>query len=801
MNQWIKVKRVSRTAAVAGLTFLTLTGCTTGNNHTEQGKNQTSAGETSVAETTTETSANLAQEKKWQFAFFGTSTANVCNAIAEGSSLENRVSLTSCTVKEDGNIEKKGGKFAAGEGYDGISFYYTDIQPDTENFVLKADVTIDYINPTPDGQEGVALLVRDSVGENGEADCAFFTNSAAVIGSKLDYYDENGEKTSIKDGIGYRMVTGVESDTTPPEAQKLTLDSQAFVPDVQLETGATYTFELSKTNTGYTAVYYTEDGQRFSQTLYGTEELTKIDQDNIYAGFAVARGCNATFSNIEFEVTNAADDEPAKERPVIEKDYKFSFLSSDTTGTDKYPMIWRSAADGVAEIKNAQGEIIVSDIPVKAGETMTQYLDVSEGSQKFLVVFTPDKDFCFDEYTILSSYEPAQFEVEVTCQVLKEDEIYVSKDGTANGDGSKDNPVDLNTAFCYARPGQTILVQGGTYELTEGLKIPRGVNGTKEEFIILKPLDGEVIFDFQKEGSGFEIWGDYWKIENIQVCHTSDGNPGIRLSGSHNHLEGIKTFENGNTGLQISGVSEETIDLWPSENLILNCTSYNNSDLAMEDADGFAAKLTCGTGNIFKGCIAAYNADDGWDLFAKIATGKIGAVTIENCVAFKNGYIYDENGQVIHAGNGNGFKMGGSGLSGGHVLKNSISYENKAKGIDSNSCPDIEIYDNISFNNEGANIALYTSNRADTAYKAEGNISFGTSDRAEMPDILELTGQDEKKIYTENNYFYQKETKSYANSKGETVSEEWFTSLDTSILPSRREDGTIDLHGLLEKTK
>ena len=66
--------------------------------------------------------------------------------------------------------------------------------------------------------------------------------------------------------------------------------------------------------------------------------------------------------------------------------------------------------------------------------------------------------------------------------------------------------------------------------------------------------------------------------------------------------------------------------MWPSDNLILNCTSYNNCDEAMEDADGFAAKLTCGEGNVFRGCIAAYNADDGWDLFAKIATGKIGAV-------------------------------------------------------------------------------------------------------------------------------------------------------------------------------
>lgn len=69
-----KSEACKRTAAVVGLTFLTLTGCTIGKNSTEQGRKQTSAGETSVAETTTETttetSANLAQEMKWQFAFF-----------------------------------------------------------------------------------------------------------------------------------------------------------------------------------------------------------------------------------------------------------------------------------------------------------------------------------------------------------------------------------------------------------------------------------------------------------------------------------------------------------------------------------------------------------------------------------------------------------------------------------------------------------------------------------------------------------------------------------------------------------
>lgn len=54
-----------------------------------------------------------------------------------------------------------------------------------------------------------------------------------------------------------------------------------------------------------------------------------------------------------------------------------------------------------------------------------------------------------------------------------------------------------------------------------------------------------------------------------------------------------------------------------------------------------AAKLTIGEGNTFDGCIAYNNADDGWDLFAKVETGSIGAVTIQNCVAYGNGYLED----------------------------------------------------------------------------------------------------------------------------------------------------------------
>jgi len=57
-------------------------------------------------------------------------------------------------------------------------------------------------------------------------------------------------------------------------------------------------------------------------------------------------------------------------------------------------------------------------------------------------------------------------------------------------------------------------------------------------------------------------------------------------------VERLNLFNNGTTGLQISGSADDTIDKWPSYNYILNCTSMNNVDAAMEDADGFAAKIT-----------------------------------------------------------------------------------------------------------------------------------------------------------------------------------------------------------------
>ena len=78
---------------------------------------------------------------------------------------------------------------------------------------------------------------------------------------------------------------------------------------------------------------------------------------------------------------------------------------------------------------------------------------------------------------------------------------------------------------------------------------------------------------------------------------------------------------------------------------------------------------------------------------------------IKNSVAYANGYLEDGT----DAGNGNGFKMGGDSLSGYHKLIDSVAYDNKSKGIDSNSCPDIQVTNCTTFNNEKSTLMTLTS--------------------------------------------------------------------------------------------
>ncbi|WML58892.1 hypothetical protein [Neobacillus sp. PS2-9] len=63
------------------------------------------------------------------------------------------------TIEGEIVLESRGGKLAP--GHDGLTFYYTKLDPKVHNFVLEADMTIDQFGPEttagPNGQESNTL--------------------------------------------------------------------------------------------------------------------------------------------------------------------------------------------------------------------------------------------------------------------------------------------------------------------------------------------------------------------------------------------------------------------------------------------------------------------------------------------------------------------------------------------------------------------------------------------------------------------------------------------------------------------
>ncbi len=144
----------------------------------------------------------------WRFTRFGVSTNAACNRLLPNEEgVEDIVSLSSAVFKEDGSVSSKGGKFVADSPADGGSYYYTDIDPTRQNFVLQADVTLDQLNPAPDGQEGFALMVRDAIFPD-DSGGSCMANLFSVTGTKLPTGGVN-TGTEVKDTIGVRAYSGI----------------------------------------------------------------------------------------------------------------------------------------------------------------------------------------------------------------------------------------------------------------------------------------------------------------------------------------------------------------------------------------------------------------------------------------------------------------------------------------------------------------------------------------------------------------------------------------------------------------
>jgi hypothetical protein len=349
---------------------------------------------------------------------------------------------------------------------------------------------------------------------------------------------------------------------------------------------------------------------------------------------------------------------------------------------------------------------------------------------------------------------------------------YVSPKGSnSNGGSSFSDAMDFETALSTVQAGEMVLLKAGTYDIdyTSGEKntITFSKSGSsKAPIYVVTANCGRAVFDFSfPEGKwvqnsfGFYVTGDYWYFKGISI--TNSGYHGAYITGDHNTFENMVFYNNRNTGFEINKGGSNTT--------VLNSDAYLNYDPKKHGsmADGFGAKQKQGSGNIFIGCRAWKNSDDGFDLYDTDQK-----VVIKESWAFLNGIDYWDDSSFD--GNGNGFKLGGKKAVGNHTITRSVAFGNVNKGFDqNNNAGGVAVINNTAYQN-GTNYGFSNSVKSGQEHDFHNNIS--------------LSG--DAKV---------KNASSSYNSwdSGFSVSSSDFSSLDTSLATAtRNKDGSLPTNKL-----
>ncbi|KAK0660345.1 Pectate lyase L [Lasiodiplodia hormozganensis] len=322
-------------------------------------------------------------------------------------------------------------------------------------------------------------------------------------------------------------------------------------------------------------------------------------------------------------------------------------------------------------------------------------------------------------------------------------DIYVSPTGT--GTGSITAPYgSIQSAVNAAKAGDTIHLRAGTYSPTSNIQITK--SGTVTSPITLRSYEEEkVILDGEglpgtpygldeslpnKERGILHIEkGNYWKFYNLELIN---GPYGVySRDSSHNYYEKLSTHDNYETGFQLQGAA--------SNNTVIYLDSYRNRDPRKngESADGFACKEGSGEGNVLRNARLWDNVDDGLDLWLFESP-----VTIEEVYSWGNGY--DRWGFDDFQGDGNGFKLGGSGdestiVPAGHIVRNSIAFANMKKGFIDNGNPGaMTIERNTAWNNGDTGFVFRSS--PSTLSKNIAALNAGSAGQATVNSDAKASG-------------------------------------------------------------
>jgi hypothetical protein len=294
----------------------------------------------------------------------------------------------------------------------------------------------------------------------------------------------------------------------------------------------------------------------------------------------------------------------------------------------------------------------------------------------------------------------------LACISLQAKQIFVSPDGNDTNDGTIESPFwSVQKAQSVASAGDTVYIRGGNYIITESdiSKVEDNLfacvsfldkSGSEDKMIKYWAYPGEQpLFDLtavkpaNQRVVNFWVSGNYIHLKGIEITGvqvtitTHTESYCIYSWGNYNIFENISMHDNKGTALRHRN---------GGYNIFLNCDAYNNHDDVSEDkkgsnTDGFGCHpRTGGKGNVFRGCRAWFNSDDGYDCIRSSED-----IIFDSCWAFYNGYSQS----FSSLGDGNGFKIGGYAYDEAskipdpipsNTVRFCIAVRNKANGFYSN---------------------------------------------------------------------------------------------------------------------
>jgi hypothetical protein len=211
----------------------------------------------------------------------------------------------------------------------------------------------------------------------------------------------------------------------------------------------------------------------------------------------------------------------------------------------------------------------------------------------------------------------------------------------STGTGATDKPfATLNKAHTLAKPGDVIVLRGGTYRPPTGQFL--SVSGTAQRPITVMSAPGEwAVLDFTNAPAGARMWMEnvhFNVVRDLEVANSRGQGFFIAEGSSDNIFVNVVVRDPNGSAFQI---------FRGSRNRFFECLALFTRSSAQTpgDADGMGSIGRGGpsVGNQFIRCVAVDAPDDGFDSWEGAQTTFIGNWVIR---------------AGRHGGNGNGFKAG-----------------------------------------------------------------------------------------------------------------------------------------------